>query len=439
MCDTFIALQDRTSDNTVIFGKNSDREPNEPHFVEIYPAKEYLQPEYLKCTYITIPQVERTNRVLLAKPVWIWGAEMGVNEHGVVIGNEAVFSKIVPGKEPGLIGMDYLRLALERASSAKGAKEVITSLLSIYGQSGNCGYSHPMYYHNSFLIADFHEAWILETVGKHWAAKKVESFGAISNALTIGTDWDEISLSLQEELKAKNRKQPGKRINFANELTDWLYTKFSAAQPRLSCSLSMLNKADKDFDVAQAFQILRTHHGDESEYCPDRGLFGADICMHAGFGPVRISQTTGSLVVKLKNNIVECWVTGSSSPCLSLFLPYPLWAEKSLLGEEPSKTYDGKTYWWEHEIIHRKILTNYKDLKHEYQKDRDFFERRLMEQVSDEFWRVPDRSVEEYYKDADRLLKKWISKLAEADIPNETAFLYKTAWEKFNNSAMLPT
>ncbi len=60
--------------------------------------------------------------------------------------------------------MDYVRLALERGSTAKEALEVIIELLEQYGQGGNCGFEHKVYYHNAFMIVDRHEAWVLGKV-----------------------------------------------------------------------------------------------------------------------------------------------------------------------------------------------------------------------------------------------------------------------------------
>jgi secernin len=74
----------------------------------------------------------------------MWGAEMGSNEHDVVIGNEAIFSietdrlKAKELIEPGLLGMDLVRLGLERAESALQALDIITDLLEKHGQSGLC-------------------------------------------------------------------------------------------------------------------------------------------------------------------------------------------------------------------------------------------------------------------------------------------------------------
>ena len=94
MCDTFVALANATRDGSVIFGKNSDREPNEAHELVLIPRATHDSSAQVKMTYISIPQVRETNAVLLSKPFWIWGAEMGANEHGVVIGNQAVFTKV---------------------------------------------------------------------------------------------------------------------------------------------------------------------------------------------------------------------------------------------------------------------------------------------------------------------------------------------------------
>ena len=52
-----------------------------------------------------------THAVVLSKPVWMWGAEMGANEHGVCIGNKAVWTKVNSANdaEEKLIGMDLVR------------------------------------------------------------------------------------------------------------------------------------------------------------------------------------------------------------------------------------------------------------------------------------------------------------------------------------------
>ena len=65
----------------------------------------------LQCTYISIPQVAHTFSVVLSKPAWMWGAEMGSNEKGVCIGNEAVSTKFQneKDKEEKLLGMDLVR------------------------------------------------------------------------------------------------------------------------------------------------------------------------------------------------------------------------------------------------------------------------------------------------------------------------------------------
>ena len=200
MCDTFTAI---LSPEHSFFGKNSDRHPDEFQFVYLStdPVREfqegpvqYEKKEYLESSFRLLkelfPQYEHPYSAIISKPDWIWGAEMGVNEKGLAIGNEAVFCR---GKNQadGLLGMDILRLALHNCQDVQEAVDFITTLIEVHLQGGNGSFKGKLYYHNSYIIKDFKRAVVLETAGDRWALREVEGFASISNSYSIRDDFQE--------------------------------------------------------------------------------------------------------------------------------------------------------------------------------------------------------------------------------------------------------
>lgn len=434
MCDTFVVLGNSTADGSVIFGKNSDREVNEAQLVVTIPAADHPSGSRLKCTYIEIPQVAHTYAVLLSKPFWIWGAEMGSNEHGVTIGNEAVFTRVGQESKPGLIGMDLLRLALERSANAQEALQVITRLLEQYGQSGNCGLTHKFYYQNSFLIADVNEAWLLETAGRNWAALRVKDIYHISNGLTIGNHWDLASADLINYAVEKGWCERREEFHFARCYTEPVFTRFGRAHERRASNLALLQQKVPQLTVQDAFNALRSHGNGKAAWRPDRSLLDQQVCMHAGFGPVRNSQTVGSLVAHITaGQEPTFWVTATAAPCTSVFKPVWISAGVPDLGPEPTARMDANTLWWQHEKLHRAVLQDYARRSKLFSQDRDQLEELFLNAVNKP---KVDRRVlsEQCFEQASYKEFEWFEKV-KASPARTGSILYRIAWLNFNRQA----
>lgn len=303
MCDTLVALENSTQEGSVIFGKNSDRPNEEVQLITFSPRVTYPKGEQLKCTYISIPQVSETYAVLLSQPWWMWGAEMGANEYEVVIGNEAVHTH-EPLQKIGLLGMDLLRLGLERGNSARKSLDIITNLLEKYGQGGGCAYNDPSWlYHNSFIIADPHEAYVLETADKWWIVEKVKDVRSISNGLSIRGIGDIRRRGIIEHAINKGYCHDDNDFDFSVSFSGFPISSNLSPYSREGKAALLLRENIGKISPSLMMNFLRDHQ--------------AGICMHGGF------ESTGSQVSHLSNEKKSIhWFTGTSLPCVSIYKPY---------------------------------------------------------------------------------------------------------------------
>ena len=438
MCDTFIALQNVTSDGSVVFGKNSDREPNEAQVLEFHPPYDYSGNEKIRCTYLEIPQVKQTHAVLLSRPFWMWGGEMGANEKGVVIGNEAVWTRMPLIRNKGLTGMDIVRLALERSLTAAKALETIIQLLADHGQGGICGYEDKrMVYHNSFIIADPKEAWVLETAGPLWACLKVKDIYTISNGLTIGEEFDECHPDLINTARKRGWMKKGETFHFARSFSDRLYTTFSACRDRQNRSNSLIGNNKGNMDVSSAIEILRDHKG--KDYHPASHLLGNRLCAHAANRLFRnASQTVGSLIAHLKPDIHTYWATGTCAPCTGIFKP--VWFEGNVvpnLGPVPDGTFNPKTLWWHHEKLHRSVLLDYPTRIAAFKKERDDLEQLYIKQAFNTENGSRFNLSETIFEQAREKTTKWTTLVENLPIRSRSRVFYKRYWKKQNKKAQI--
>lgn len=283
MCDCLVALPALSSSGKTLFAKNSDRPRHENQIIRWNPSRR--DREDIRATYISVaPHAQHTLACVLSLPEWCWGAEHGVNEAGVAIGNETIYTIDDPRTAPdALIGMDLVRLGLERAATAYEAVQVLSELMTTYGQGGSGhdtrGDAPRRPYWSSFLIADPTDAWVVETSGRVVESMQVTTTWAISNRTTIPTF----------DAAYRHPKQP------VHLLVD----------PRLNASRSVL--AQSPVNVGDLQTHLSSHVGGDN---------GWTVCMHAESNGEVVEQTTASMIAELDTNDSLVW-WAQGSPCVT--------------------------------------------------------------------------------------------------------------------------
>jgi len=427
MCDTFVALKRATQEKNVLFAKSADCEVNEANAFVRIPRQKHAKGEAVRITHLVIPQAEETHELLLTKAFWTYGCEVGINEYGLAMGEEAVYTTEMAGETvDGVIGPDLMRLGLERARTCREAIEVMTALLEQYGQGGSAELKGNSHFDSSFLMADTSEAYVLETAGRKWAVRQIEEIGSISNLLGIRRDWNRSSVpAAQGELDwAQTYGLPD-------------YPPRLGSEERQCISYAGLEQARGKVTAKTMFEIMR-HHGEG--YHPARADVHRNICIHAGPQPDRWWQADGVMVTDVGETGILVWVTGTSGNCVSIFKPVFTGIDPPDLGPVPTEHFDPRSLWWKHELLHRRAMADFDRLVPAIRQDFDRLEEEFLIQTPTVRKGTPGekRDFMEYcFQRALQATEAWIACLrAETDLAFEDAD-YAAMWRKLNAEAGL--
>jgi secernin len=379
-CDSFVVLPEATADGSMLLGKNSDRPVNEAQPLRYVPARAPARGDRLRLAYVEIEDDRETLAHVGASPYWCWGHELGLSERGVAIGNEALFTRDLARHqaaarsgappEPGILGMELVRLGLERGRTAAEALDVMTALLERHGQwgAGVPGRSAADgAYDNSYLIADGRETWVLETSGRRWIAARVRhSSWSVSNQPTIRTEWDRASDDIVDHAVRAGwwRDEGGAGFDFAAAYTD-PQVPLQVSHIRLQRSRQLLRDAMQGagVDVAAARSVLRDHlEGTflEGPYFNAARPDFMTLCMHSHPSGFTWGNTASSAVFVLPSGDrpPHLW-WAAATPCTSVYVPVFVGSLPEVLGRAgtarttscnperaPEDAPADDSYWW---------------------------------------------------------------------------------------------
>lgn len=172
---------------------------------------------------------------------------------------------------------------MERSESAEKAVNIISELINQYNQDESTE-SSPKY---AFFICDTKEAFVLNIVGKLWAAEKVtEGFRTFGKGFSVGTTIDKKSDGLEEKLKDLGLFNGNCELNFSKVFS------MEVPEAKWPC-----DDPSSGFSAQKMFEVLRASAEGKEEIA-------------------------SSFVSVLKDSNAVYWFTGTANPLESVFKPF---------------------------------------------------------------------------------------------------------------------
>lgn len=351
-CTTVMAIGNSTRDGSTIIAKNRDLSEYEVQWLYHSPRKTHPETVLLKLQYIEIPQINLTWGWVGSKSYTKkWGVGMGINEWGVVVGdNDAPTREPLEG-DNGLHDNDICRLILERSRTAYEGMRLTGELIEKYGHS---------YIGQIYCIADPNEIWIVECAGHHWAAVKLSDGIAIrANQYQITNEWEAGSVDLVEYAIDMDWCNSRADFNFA-ECYSKLGYPYKSSQTRLDRVEDLLKDENGDITKEDMMKILSDHYEGTNMY---KGAH--DNSMYRTICNIR---TVSSMVAQLQPSTPSekqvMWFC-MMSPCISLYTP--VFSNVSRIpdpyvtgsGPETLSGFDPNSAWWVFKRLQLKTDENY--------------------------------------------------------------------------------
>ena len=168
-CTTILVGKNATEFGRVLHGHNEDQGINVQGDLWFVPRLVHKKGHKTTLLY-NIPYIyKRDSYAYWASGNWPGGEKnnnsiIGMNEWGVSLSANTMYSKEPHLKGRGLFPRALRRILLSQCMSSKECVELITDLIERYGQRDTQDLA--------YYVADHHEAWVIETTARHWAIKR---------------------------------------------------------------------------------------------------------------------------------------------------------------------------------------------------------------------------------------------------------------------------